>query len=246
MLFRDLRADEIECRIAMINENGVQLLLYKDARCDMNILDETVGPYNWQRRHCRENANCVVSIWDESKKQWIEKEDTGTESNTEKEKGLCSDSFKRSCVNWGIGRELYTAPYIWIKAGYCKKLSAGDNKKWKCLDKFSVVDIKIKDKRIVSLKIANLLTDRLVFVWDDIEYASKQKTPENGAQSARGTNAKENRASETKGNICTDCGAKVDDEYIIENSKKVYGRLLCKDCCVKERKRRKAAEQQTL
>lgn len=91
--FRLLRADEIDCRIATVSEKGLSLLLYKDARCDQNILDETVGAMNWQRHHSRDNANCTVSIWDPDKKQWVEKEDTGTESNTEKEKGLASDSL---------------------------------------------------------------------------------------------------------------------------------------------------------
>ena len=112
--FRTLRADEIDVRVATITSKGFSLLLYKDARCDMNILDETVGALNWQRVHTRENANCIVSIWDKEKNQWISKEDTGTESNTEKEKGLASDSFKRACFNWGIGRELYTSPFIWV------------------------------------------------------------------------------------------------------------------------------------
>ena len=114
-MFRLLRADEIDVRVGVVKEKGISLLLYKDARCDMNILDETVGPYNWKRTHSRENANCVVEIWDEKKGQWIGKEDTGTESNTEAEKGLASDSFKRACVNWGIGRELYTAPFVWLR-----------------------------------------------------------------------------------------------------------------------------------
>ena len=114
MEFRKLSADEIDCRLATVKQNGVSLLLYKDARCDQNILDETVGNMNWQRHHNRDNANCIVSIWDTEKKMWIEKEDTGTESYTEKEKGLASDSFKRACFNWGIGRELYTAPFIWF------------------------------------------------------------------------------------------------------------------------------------
>lgn len=115
--FRTLRADEIDVRVSQSDPmRGVSLLLYKDARADMTILDETVGAENWQRRHTRENANCIVSIWDDKKSQWIEKEDTGTESNTEKEKGLASDSFKRACTNWGIGRELYTSPFIWVNA----------------------------------------------------------------------------------------------------------------------------------
>lgn len=114
MEFRLLKADEIDCRVAQIEKNWCTLLLYKDARVDMNILDETVGILNWQKRYTRDNANCIVSIWDSEKEQWIEKEDTGTESFTEKEKGLASDSFKRSCFNFGIGRELYTAPSIFI------------------------------------------------------------------------------------------------------------------------------------
>lgn len=134
--FRTLTADEIDCRIAQVKGSGVSLLLYKDARCDQNILDETVGPMNWQRHHNRDNANCVVSIWDAEKKQWIEKEDTGTESRTEREKGLASDSFKRACFNWGIGRELYSAPFIFIKADKCNITTDG-----KCYDNFVVEDI---------------------------------------------------------------------------------------------------------
>ena len=114
--FRPLQADEIDVRVSTVSDKGVSLLLYKDARADMIILDETVGAANWQRRHTRDNANCIVSIWDKEKEQWIEKEDTGTESFTEKKKGLASDSFKRACTNWGIGRELYTAPFIWVAA----------------------------------------------------------------------------------------------------------------------------------
>lgn len=113
-LFRTLKADEIDCRISQIDKNWCTLLLYKDARVDQNILDETVGAMNWQKRYARENANCIVGIWDNEKNDWVEKEDTGTESFSEAEKGLASDSFKRACFNWGIGRELYTAPSIFI------------------------------------------------------------------------------------------------------------------------------------
>lgn len=159
--FRLLRADEIDCRPATISKNGVSLLLYKDARCDMNILDETVGPENWQRRHSRDNANCTVSIWDADKKMWVEKEDTGTESNTEKEKGLASDSFKRACFNWGIGRELYTAPFIWIDAGSCKVESAGTDRngkeKFTCRDRFQVTEIDYDDNHCINkLTIKNI------------------------------------------------------------------------------------------
>lgn len=171
--FRDLRADEIECRVQQAKQTGVSLLLYKNARCDQAILDETVGPMNWQRHHCRDNANCIVSIWCEEKKQWIEKEDTGTESNTEAQKGLASDSFKRACFNWGIGRELYTAPFIWIKAADCEKLAQyGQN--WRCSDRFEVEKIVIEGKRIVALAIVNRSKKKRCFVWQDANFAKRK------------------------------------------------------------------------
>ena len=165
--FRTLEAHEIDCRIATINQKGLSLLLYKDARVDQNILDEKVGAYNWQRHHSRENANCIVSIWDEEKKQWIEKEDTGTESFTEKEKGLASDSFKRACFNWGIGRELYSAPFIWISAEDAN-IKQGGNGKLQCYDKFVVEQILYDEKRnIVALSIRNATMKKRVFLMDN-------------------------------------------------------------------------------
>lgn len=118
MKFRKLNANEIDARVSTISEKGCSLLLYKDARVDQNILDETVGAENWQRSHqlIGNNLYCTVSIWDKDKGAWVSKQDVGTESYTEKEKGQASDSFKRACFNWGIGRELYTAPFIWIGA----------------------------------------------------------------------------------------------------------------------------------
>lgn len=119
---RRLYETEIECRVAQCGKNKdkegawCSILLYKDARVDQRILDEVFGPMNWQREHTiiGDRLYCTVSIWDEVKEQWIKKQDVGTESYTEKEKGQASDSFKRACFNVGIGRELYTAPKIFI------------------------------------------------------------------------------------------------------------------------------------
>jgi len=111
-----LPADMIEFRVSRVVKNGegIVLLAYKDARADMIRLDEVVGPLNWKREHTRDNHNCIVSIWNEATGQWVSKEDTGTESNTEAQKGLASDSFKRACFNWGIGRELYEYPFMYV------------------------------------------------------------------------------------------------------------------------------------
>jgi hypothetical protein len=111
-----LSAHEIDFRVQSINKGGyATILAYKDARVDMKRLDDVVGPLNWKREHTRDNHNCIVSIWCNEKSQWISKEDTGTESNAEAQKGLASDSFKRACFNWGIGQELYDYPIISIK-----------------------------------------------------------------------------------------------------------------------------------
>lgn len=152
-MFRELRASEIDVRVARVTDKGVFLLLYKDARCDMNILDETVGAFNWKREHIRDNANCIVSIWDETKEQWVSKEDTGTESNTEKEKGQASDSFKRACFNWGIGRSLYTSPTIWV----------GTDKYTK-FDRFQVTHIEYDEDGICKLAVANQKLEH-VYKW---------------------------------------------------------------------------------
>lgn len=165
--FRDLTASEIECRVNTISEKGCSLLLYKDARCDMKILDETVGRQNWQRSHEVINGNlfCNVSIYDEDKKEWVKKQDVGTESYTEKEKGQASDSFKRACFNWGIGRELYTAPFIWIppdKVTLTDKRGGGKT----TYDKFEVTQITIEDGVIKAIAIKNISMNKMAFAID--------------------------------------------------------------------------------
>lgn len=114
--FRPLKADEIEIRVERVTKKGAWLLLYKNARVDMNILDEVVGASNWQRRHevVNDNLFCTISVWDEDKQQWVGKQDVGVESFAAKEKGEASDSFKRAGTCWGIGRELYSAPRIFV------------------------------------------------------------------------------------------------------------------------------------
>ena len=162
MKFRDLKANEIDVRVAMVKESGLSLLLYKDARCDMNILDETVGSDSWQRKHyeCKGNLYCSVGILTRDN-GWIWKDDCGAESYTEKEKGESSDSFKRACFNWGIGRELYTAPFIWVASDKCTIVKNGN--KTSCNDKFTVRSIAIVEKKIVALEIYNESLSKVVF-----------------------------------------------------------------------------------
>ena len=152
MKIRTLRPSEIECRVQQVKSNGCVLLLYKDARCDMRILDEVFGIDGWEREHQVVNGNlyCTVRIWSEKRQQWISKQDVGTESNTEKQKGEASDSFKRACFNIGIGRELYSAPFVWINLD--KSEVQEENRRYK-LDykvKFEVKEIEYNEDREIS------------------------------------------------------------------------------------------------
>ena len=178
-MFRVLRADEIDCRVNMVKpakdgkQGYISLLLYKDARCDMQILDETVGPFGWKREHSRDNANCKVSLYCEKLAEWVSKEDVGTPSNTEAEKGLASDSFKRACTNWGIGRELYTAPNILI-------FGNPDVLKY---DRYSVKEIGyLEDTRVINKLVIVNKSGKVVFDMKhpvDPDIVEPELTPQN-------------------------------------------------------------------
>ena len=161
---RLLSKEDIDVRVAqtnIYNNNGqqvvkVNLLLYKNARVDMKILDELFTPFGWKRTHklIGDRLYCQVEVWDAEKKEWICKEDVGVESNTEAEKGQASDSFKRACVNWGIGRELYTAPRISIELND-KEYTRDQQGKIRVWASFSVksIDYDTKTRTIISLEI---------------------------------------------------------------------------------------------
>jgi len=115
-----LQPNDIEVRVQSVSQGkGFSLLLYKTARVDANILDnhKDIGCFNWKKSfyELKGNIYCSLSIYDSEKKEWVSKDDCGKESQTESEKGEASDSFKRAGFAWGIGRELYTAPFIWVK-----------------------------------------------------------------------------------------------------------------------------------
>lgn len=177
MEFRDLTEQEIDCRVqscGKLKEGTLwaRLLLYKDARVDMKLLDEVVGQENWQRDHkeLKGNMYCGVGIWNEKRQQWIWKWDCGSESNTEKEKGEASDSFKRACANWGIGRELYTKIPIKVFGLPKTEKDAVDGS-------FMVEKIKIENKEIVALslmfKANNSKEYTRCFVWTKDEGGTK-------------------------------------------------------------------------
>lgn len=200
MGFRTLKSDEIEVRVSQINDKGATLLLYKDARVDMNILDES--DVKWKRGHELINGNlfCTVSIWDNELKEWVSRQDVGVESNTEKEKGQASDSFKRACFNWGIGRELYSAPFIWIGADKYSSFKNPKTGKPTTYDKFSVTSIGYNDKReINSVTIRNNKSNQVVFNWKDGQ--STVDSHEKPAQAPKKAQTVNNELAEAKAEL---------------------------------------------
>lgn len=168
MKFRKLKANEIEARVATVNASGCSLLLYKDARVDQKLLDETLGVFGWKRSHqlIGDRLYCTVEVWDATKEQWISKQDVGTESYTEKEKGQASDSFKRACFNLGIGRELYSAPFIWVSSGICD--IRNDNGRYTTKDRFEVQDIGYDEEGDINkLTIINTKSKNVVYTFGE-------------------------------------------------------------------------------
>lgn len=170
---RLLNAEEIDVRVGGIYEKGITLLLYKDARVDMSILDEVFGPMGWQRHHVMvgEGMLCEVSVKDEKTGEWITKTDLGAPSFSEPLKGAASDSFKRASTNWGIGRELYTAPFIWIPR---EKVEVREERgKQVVKDSFRVQSISYDaNRKIVGLVICN---QKNVVVFQKMVLAKQEK-----------------------------------------------------------------------
>lgn len=173
-LFRDLKPNEVEARVAQCSAKGASLLLYKTARTDYALLDETVGPERWQCSYFEVKGNlfCDLSIrFDDG---WVTKSNCGTESNMEAQKGEASDAMKRAGFAWGIGRELYTAPFIWVPAEKLQKLSQNQRtSKWQCFDRFEVTDMTVANGEIVGLAISHEGKRDMVY-----RYGGIKKTPE--------------------------------------------------------------------
>lgn len=168
-MFRDLKAEEIEARVSRVYESGVELLLFKNARCDARILDEQVGPDNWECDfyECKGTLFCNVKIrvkHGEDDYEWVWKSDAGAPSNMESVKGEASDAFKRACFKWGIGRELYTAPRIWVPSDKCA-IKQSNRGKLVCYDNFVVSKIGIEDGRITGVRIDNTSRGCTCFSW---------------------------------------------------------------------------------
>lgn len=234
---RLLRADEIELRVGQYAEGkGCSLLLYKTARTDMDILDETYGPGEWECAYMEIKGTlyCAITV------HGVTKSDCGTESNQEAEKGEASDAFKRAGVRWGIGRELYTAPFVWIReADFETKIVKG---KRVPKDSFSVRAIKYDDaRRIAGLKIINERTRKVVYVYGNLttdkpvrdrQVAEKKlESTDDGAETRINAGfAAAVEAAENAAIVCDACGAEIDRTQAEYTYRRYGKKKLCKAC----------------
>lgn len=223
--FRLLKADEIEVKVKQVTAKGAVLLLYKTARTDMDLLDETVGAENWicEYDEIKGNLFCKVGIKSESN-GWVYKQDCGIESREDgdgnEKKGEASDAFKRAGFKWGIGRELYTSPFVWVSAD--KMNLEQNNGKYKTNDRFTVKTIGYDDnRRINRLEIVNEKTGKVVYTMG----AASTPKPEQPKEPVK----------------CEKCGKAivgykgrggkdVTPEQHIAATKKKFGKVLCLDC----------------
>ena len=176
---RLLRPEEIEVRVGYINAYKCSLLLYIDARCAMKILDETYGALNWQRHFRDINGKmcCTLKIYNDSLGCWIEKEDVGTESYAEKEKGEVSDAFKRACVCVGIGRELYTAPNINVDLNPNESYKKGDKINLSNDVKFKVSSINYNEHREITELIIKDQNNKIRYMLQSNTYGNIETEP---------------------------------------------------------------------
>lgn len=224
--FRLLRPDEIECRVSQCTERGVTLLLYKTARTDADLLDETVGASNWENDFKLVDGVLYGGIGVDYGTGTVWKWDAGTESNTEAEKGRASDAFKRAGFKHGIGRELYSAPFIYVPADNCN-ITQGKNGKPACYDTFNVASIGYdEEERISSLTIS--LKGKPVYTF--------------GGHAQKPVQHPEKKSVDDIPYVCADCGQMLQPKknkgtvYTIQDidreSRKAYGKCLCWGCMV--------------
>ena len=226
-----LTAQDVELRVAQVvkTKSGVYavLLVYKNARIDMKILDDVFGPMNWDRKHDTIDGKlfCTVSIWDENKQRLVSKQDVGVPSNTEATatKGEASDAFKRASFNWGIGRELYSAPDIRVKLEDFE-IVMGDNNKPKTYAKFYVEEMRFdkEQNKFTSFKVVDKDGNtrfKLSAINKDVK-----------------TKVESTKVIETNtppfgvDNVCSYCHTPIKSPKVLDYAIAKYGKPVCYEC----------------
>lgn len=178
MSIRPLTKEEVEVKAKTCTDKGAMFLIYKTARTDMAVLDEVFGPMNWRNHYetIKDHLYCTIDVYDKETSQWVGKCDCGTESDTEAEKGEASDAFKRAGFRWGIGRELYTAPFIWIPD--CTVSRNGKYVVSKEYNDLEVTGFEVTDGRITLLEIS--LKGKTVYSYRERKTANTRARDDQG------------------------------------------------------------------
>ena len=226
-----LTAQDVELRVAQVvkTKSGVYavLLVYKNARIDMKILDDVFGAMNWDRKHDTIDGKlfCTVSIWDEEKQRWVSKQDVGVPSNTEATatKGEASDAFKRACFNWGIGRELYSAPDIRVKLEDYE-ISVGYNGKPKTYAKFYVEEMKFdkEQNKFIRFKVVDKDGNTRFTI------ATSNKDVKTKVEPTKVIEA--NTPPFGVDNVCSYCHTPIKSPQVLDYAIAKYGKPVCYDC----------------
>ena len=226
-----LTAQDVELRVAQVlkTKSGVYavLLVYKNARIDMKILDDVFGPMNWDRKHDTIDGKlfCTVSIWDEDKQRWVSKQDVGVPSNTEATatKGEASDAFKRACFNWGIGRELYSAPDIRVKLEDFE-IVMGDNNKPKTYAKFYVEEMRFdkEQNKFIRFKVVDKDGNTRFTI------ATSNKDVKTKVEPTKVIEA--NTPSFGVDNVCSYCHTAIKSPKVLDYAIGKYGKPVCYEC----------------
>lgn len=222
--FRKLTPDDIEIKVGAVNSKGYTLLLYKNARVDMAILDEAVGAENWQNKFYEVCGNLYCSLGinvnfnTDKEPLWIWKDDCGVESAYgDKEKGQASDARKRAGFAWGIGRELYSSPFVLIpcettKEGNSYKIVNGEDKLKS--NNMRVKEITYNDNG--TIKDLVIVDNKGVVAFSTLK-GQKRVVDEPKPEQTQ------------KVHHCRQCGVEI-EEVVAKYSLNKYGTTLCRNC----------------
>ena len=227
---RLLTANDIDVKVKQVSEKGAVLLLYKNARVDMTILDETYGLQNWEcdYKEIKGNLYCGIGVRESEDKPFVWKWDCGIESREDdgnEKKGEASDAFKRAGFKWGIGRELYTAPFTFANVP-----TTQSNGNWKLAnpyERFKVKEIEFIARAITKLVIVDSKGNTVysLIPQNPLAQSTKQPTTTNNSTEPQNTP----KTSEKTNLFCTECNAEVSDKVAMYSNSKL-GRILCYEC----------------
>lgn len=175
---RLIRPNEINAYVKTVKNGKGLILLYKDSRYDMSVLDEEFGTFGWETSYqeIKGTLYCTIRVWDASRAHWVEKTSNGVESDMEAQKGEASDALKRAGFLLGIGRELYTAPVIFVSLNQDEVDNYNGKERLKLGVTFNVSEIEYDECRNISRLVIVDRNGKQRFKWESGKPTTKTTT----------------------------------------------------------------------